>query len=173
MISRRILLAGGAALTGLSACGMTPTTSKLRTGQHPQVTSLVVQKSKRRLLLLDRGAEIASFGIALGRNPVGPKEREGDGRTPEGSYYITRLNPNSHYHLALGISYPSTLDVAHARARGVSPGGDIFIHGQPEGVTGAQRIQGDWTAGCIAVSNQEIERIYALVQPGTPILIQA
>lgn len=171
MISRRSLLVGGLALAGLSACTTTPATSKL--AQHPQITSLVVQKSKRRLLLLNEKAEIAAFDVALGRHPEGPKEREGDGRTPEGAYYITGHNPNSHYHLSLGISYPSTHDVARARASGISPGGNIFIHGQPVGVSGAQRIQGDWTAGCIAVSNVEIERIYAMVQPGTPIFIQA
>jgi murein L,D-transpeptidase YafK len=171
MISRRSLLVGGVALAGLSACATTPATSKL--AQHPQVTSLVVQKSKRRLLLLNQNTEIDAFDVALGRNPVGPKEREGDGRTPEGAYYITGHNPNSHYHLSLGISYPSTLDVARARSSGASPGGNIFIHGQPVGINGARRIQGDWTAGCIAVSNAEIERIYTMVRAGTPIFIRA
>jgi murein L,D-transpeptidase YafK len=171
MISRRSLLVGGLALAGLSACTTTPATSKL--AQHPRITSLVVQKSKRRLLLLNQSAEVEAFDVALGRNPIGPKEQEGDGRTPEGAYYITGHNPNSHYHLSLGISYPSTVDVARAQALGVSPGGAIFIHGQPVGVDGAQRIQGDWTAGCIAVSNREIERIYAMVQPETPIFIRA
>ena len=162
---------GGVALAGLSACATTPATSKL--AQHPRVTSLVVQKSKRRLLLLNESAEIVAFDVALGRNPVGPKEREGDGRTPEGAYYITGHNPDSRYHLSLGISYPSTLDVERAQARGVSPGGNIFIHGQPLGISGAQRIMGDWTAGCIAVSNSDIERIYTMVRPGTPIFIRA
>ena len=171
MISRRSLLVGGLALAGLSACTTTPATSKL--ARPPQITSLVVQKSKRRLLLLNENTEVESFDIALGRNPVGPKEREGDGRTPEGAYYITGHNPNSHYHLSLGISYPSTLDVARAQASGVAPGGNIFLHGQPVGISGRQRIQGDWTAGCIAVSNAEIERIYAMVQPGIPIFIRA
>jgi murein L,D-transpeptidase YafK len=171
MISRRTLLAGGVAVAGLSACGMTPATSKL--AQHPQVTSLVVQKSKRRLLLLHGTTMLEGFDVALGRNPVGPKESEGDGKTPEGAYYITMHNPKSNYHLSLGISYPSTLDVERAQAKGVSPGGNIFLHGQPLGISRAQRIQGDWTAGCIAVSNAEIERIYAMVRPGTPIFIQA
>lgn len=171
MISRRNLLVGGVALAGLTACGTRPATSKL--AQHPQVTSLVVQKSKRRLLLLNENTAVETFEVALGRNPVGAKEQEGDGKTPEGSYYISQLKPNSDYHLALGISYPNEHDVERAKASGVSPGGSIFLHGQPKGITGAQRIQGDWTAGCIAVSNIEIERIFNMVRPGTPIFLQA
>lgn len=169
MISRRTLLAGGAALAGLSGCGAT----KLRNGQPRQATSLIVHKAERRLRLMDGDAQLKAFDIALGRNPVGPKRQEWDGKTPEGAYYITYRNPRSRYHLSIGISYPSTEDMARARAMGVSPGGDIYIHGQPKGIRGRAKIQGDWTAGCIAVSNADIEQIYAMVQEGIPIFIHA
>ena len=104
----------------------------------------------------------------MGFAPRGHKFKEGDGRTPEGRYIIDRRNPNSSFHLSLGINYPRPQDVARARAAGVDPGGEIFIHGQrrpwdPKGP--------DWTAGCIAVTNKEMERIYAMVRNGTPVYI--
>jgi murein L,D-transpeptidase YafK len=94
---------------------------------------------------------------------------EGDGRTPEGAYMIDRRNPNSSYHLSVGISYPNAEDLARAKAMGVPPGGNIFIHGTPL----EKNRTMDWTAGCIAVTNEEMEDIYAMVREGTPILIQA
>ena len=106
--------------------------------------------------------------------PVGHKEYEGDGKTPEGIYYITHRNPNSTYHLSLGISYPNDEDRAHAATLGKQPGGDIMIHGgPPRKANGKPRkvSRPDWTAGCIAVTDDEIERIYAMVKPGTPIVI--
>jgi len=111
-------------------------------------------------------------GIQLGDAPTGPKHFQGDERTPEGRYTIDYGNPGSSYHLSLHISYPDARDAAYARAHGRSPGGLIFIHGQPndrmDGNDDA-RIPGDWTDGCIAVSNAEIEALYEAVPDGTPI----
>lgn len=119
--------------------------------------------------MLGGNAALRAFGIELGSNPVGPKQMEGDGRTPEGPYVINRRNPNSEYHLSVGISYPNEQDLALAQAMGVLPGDDIFIHGTPH----EKRRSSDWTAGCIAVTNQEVEDIYAMVRDGTPIYTSA
>lgn len=141
--------------------------------QHPssipdvEITQLLVSKEQRRLYLLNGREVVRSYPVDLGFSPDGHKTIEGDGRTPEGLYWINRRNPNSEYHLSLGISYPNAADVAQARARGVSPGGDIFIHGRGD----LSRRDQDWTAGCIAVRNRDIEEIYALVPNGTPIFI--
>lgn len=121
------------------------------------------------MYLLGGNAALRAFDIELGSNPIGPKQMEGDGRTPEGFYVINRRNPNSEYHLSVGISYPNEQDLALAQARGVLPGSDIFIHGTPR----EKRRSSDWTAGCIAVTNQEIEDLYAMVRDGTPIYISA
>ena len=131
----------------------------------PEVTRVEVHKSARRLHLLHGGEVLESYPFELGFAPDGHKTTEGDGRTPEGRYVIDRRNPNSRYHLSIGISYPDAGDVAQARARGVNPGGDIFIHGTPWRFRG----QDDWTAGCIAVSNRAMRRIYAMVGTGTVI----
>jgi murein L,D-transpeptidase YafK len=110
----------------------------------------------------------------LGRNPVGPKLREGDKRTPEGLYAIESHNPRSSFHRALKVSYPSAADRIAAAKRGVAPGGDIMIHGIRNGLGFIGRLQRrlDWTAGCIAVTNPEIEEIYRAVPDGTPIEIR-
>jgi murein L,D-transpeptidase YafK len=173
MISRRTLLAGGAALAALPGCGAS-TTAKAphRPDGGERVSALLVMKERRRLYLLHDQKVVREFGVALGRDPVGHKEREGDGRTPEGVYHIDRRNPRSRYHLALGISYPSPEDIARAEALGVDPGGDIFIHGQPAFVPSGTRMVGDWTAGCIAVSNREMEELWTLVADGTPVVIR-
>lgn len=146
----------------LSACG----SSKFQTYDGPEVTSLQVHKEARKLYLLHHDRVLKSYDIGLGFDPVGHKAVEGDGRTPEGAYTIDRRNPNSRYHLSIGISYPNPYDVQVARGMGMSPGGDIFIHG----VAGARGNRGrDWTAGCIAVEDKEMEEIYAMVGDGTPI----
>ena len=163
---RRTILLG--ALTAfVSGCA-----SKFRTYSGPQVTRIRVYKS-RRLLVLD-GAEgvVRTFPMGLGFAPEGHKQFEGDGRTPEGTYVIDRRNPNSLFHLSIGISYPNEADIAYARAQGRSPGGDIFIHGGPRpGIDPTDKR--DWTAGCIAVTDREIEDIYAMVKDRTPIDIYA
>jgi len=120
------------------------------------------------MLLLHRESLVRSYRIALGRDPSGHKLREGDGRTPEGRYTIDRRNPKSAYYLSLHISYPNEEDRERARAAGVDPGGDIMIHGQPNG---GMKREGDWTQGCIAVTDAEMDEIWSLVKDGTIIEI--
>jgi len=130
---------------------------------------VIVYKDARRMYLLNRNRVMKSYRIDLGFAPRGHKRIEGDGRTPEGHYIINRRNPDSEFHLSLGISYPNRRDAARARAIGSDPGGDIFIHGDPK--RARDRHGPDWTNGCIAVTDDEIEEIYALVRNGTPISI--
>ena len=150
-------------IAGLSACS-----SKFRSYDGPEVTKIIVFKQARYLHLMHGKTVLKSYRIGLGFEPTGHKTVEGDGRTPEGLYYIDRRNPNSDFHLSIGISYPNKADVERARKLGKSPGGDIFIHGR--GAPGEFLIR-DWTWGCIAVTNDEIEEIYAMVRDGTPIAI--
>ena len=152
-----------AALAVTASCG-----SKFRRYDGPQVTAIVVHKAERRMYLLHGNEVLSDYKIGLGGNPVGDKHYEGDGKTPEGAYFISRRNPDSGYHLSLRISYPNDQDRTEAKAFGKEPGGDIFIHGRD----GKNRGRGkDWTVGCIAVKDREIEKIYSMVQPGTPIFI--
>ena len=133
-----------------------------------------VDKSERRLELMRGGKMLASYPVALGRSPVGHKAREGDMRTPEGRYMIDWRNPNSHYHLSMHISYPNKQDTARAKAEGVSPGGDVMIHGQPNGYALPASMllqQSDWTFGCIAVSNADLDEIWKAAPDGIPIEI--
>ncbi|SFX00849.1 L,D-transpeptidase catalytic domain [Paracoccus pantotrophus] len=152
---------------GLAACGP----SKFKTYSGPPVTQVVVNKGARQMLLLNGNRVLKAYRIGLGNEPLGHKQFEGDGRTPEGLYYIDRRNPDSRYHLSIGISYPNPHDSVQAAELGRSAGSDIFIHGQgPEGrVLSRQKL--DWTAGCIAVTDAEVEDVYAMVRDGTPILI--
>ncbi|GLQ35445.1 hypothetical protein GCM10007939_17280 [Amylibacter marinus] len=135
----------------------------------PEITQVTVIKSKRRMYMLAGSKVIKTFKIDLGFTPRGHKGQYGDGRTPEGVYLIDRVNTNSRYFLSLGISYPNANDRAKARAAGVDPGGDIFIHGGPryKGEKGR-----DWTAGCIAVSDRDMGWVYSMVKVGTPIYIK-
>jgi murein L,D-transpeptidase YafK len=138
----------------------------------PEVARIVVSKSARTMTLFAvDGSTHRIEGIQLGDAPVGPKRFEGDERTPEGQFTIDYGNPGSAYHLSLHIDYPRPADTAYARAQGRSPGGQIFIHGQPNGWP-AGRVPGDWTDGCIAVSNEEIEALWQAVPDGTPIEIR-
>jgi murein L,D-transpeptidase YafK len=120
--------------------------------------------------LLHNDSILESYDIQLGFAPVGHKQFEGDGKTPEGVYRVDRRNPESRFHLSLGISYPNVNDVAAAAAMGKSPGGDIFIHGQENR---SKPRSHDWTWGCIAVKNEEMERIYAMVRTGTLVALNA
>ena len=117
---------------------------------------------------------LKTYKVALGGKPEGPKTQQGDHKTPEGVYKINARNSKSLYHLSLHISYPNEQDRAQARKRGVKPGGDIMIHGLPDDYAylGALHRQHDWTEGCIAVTNAEIEEIWKLVPVGTPIEIK-
>ena len=132
-----------------------------------------VDKSDRKLELLRDNEIIATYQIALGRNPFGHKQQEGDKRTPEGLYTIDWRNPKSGYFLSLHISYPDQNDIAVAQTAGFAPGGDVMIHGQPNGydVAGSALQSFDWTYGCIAVTNQAMQQIWNAVPDGTPIEI--
>ena len=136
--------------------------------------SLVLEKRSHRLTLYGDGVPLREYLVALGPDPVGDKQRAGDGRTPEGLFRIDGRNPESRYHLSLHISYPDAAHLARARALGVSPGGDIMIHGLPNGeeAVGAAHREEDWTEGCVAVTDQEIEEIWRLVPDRTPIRIE-
>ncbi len=136
---------------------------------------IVVLKSERKLILLRAASSLESFPIALGSHPVGPKRAQGDARTPEGHYRIDGFNPQSRFYRALHISYPNAEDVRRARAAGLSPGGDIEIHGLPAGFGHYDPVAfyKDWTDGCIAVSNPAIEAIWASVGIGTAVDIMA
>lgn len=160
--NRRTALGLGALLVVAGCAG-----SKFRTYDGPEVTSLVAFKGARELRLYHHQEILRTYDFELGFAPEGDKLRQGDGRTPEGQYWIDRRNPNSDFHLSLGISYPNHIDVQMARSAGYDPGGDIFIHGTPRRNRGGD----DWTAGCIAVSNREMEEIYSMVRVGTPIWI--
>lgn len=128
---------------------------------------LIVEKSARRMQMVVDGEVVREYRIALGFAPLGDKERQGDGRTPEGVFRIDRRNSASAYHLSLGLDYPQAEDRARAAAAGYDPGGDIMIHGQPNKLPDAMVITGDWTAGCIAVSNAEIREIWAATDANT------
>jgi len=136
--------------------------------------SIVVEKGKHQLSLYANGVLVRQYLVALGARPVGDKVRVGDRRTPEGVYRIEARKADSQYHRALRISYPDEAHRARARALGVSPGGDIMIHGLParQAWVGAAHRDFDWTEGCIAVTNQEIEEIWSAVPVGTPIHIK-
>lgn len=150
-------------ITGLAACGG----GKFRKYHGPEVTRIEVHKSDRKMYLLNADKVLKEYDVALGFAPVGHKEFEGDGKTPEGVYRISLKNPESNYHLSLKINYPNTDDRAYASSKGKPPGGDIFIHGAPRNKV----YQRDWTAGCIALTDKEMETVYSMVQPGTPIFI--
>ncbi|MEH7828693.1 L,D-transpeptidase family protein [Gemmobacter denitrificans] len=150
---------------GLAACGGG---SKFRKYNGPEVTSIQVHKGARKMYLLHHSKVLEEYDISLGFQPVGHKQFEGDGKTPEGTYFISHHNPKSRYHLSVGISYPNAADQAYAAAMGKSPGGDIMIHGRTR-YKGTN--EGDWTAGCIAVTDREMEEIYSMLRRNTPIHI--
>ena len=135
---------------------------------------VLVLKSKRKMYLINNNKRFKQYDISLGDDPIGHKQQQGDERTPEGHYIIDYRNPKSSYHLSLHINYPSPADKRTARKNGVNPGGDIFIHGLPNGMglLAAAFKGSDWTDGCIAVTNEEIEEIWRLVKNGTPIEIR-
>ena len=148
--------------------GLTGCASKFRSYGGPEVTRVIVLKQSRLMYLMHHNSVLKSYQIGLGFAPKGDKQVSGDGRTPVGEYTIDRRNPDSEFHLSIGIDYPNERDIEEARKLGKDPGGDIFIHGQGNGFS--QLIR-DWTWGCIAVTNDEIEEIYAMVRDGTPISI--
>ena len=134
---------------------------------------IVVHKRAHTMDVYDGDSLLRQLRVSLGRGGLGNKQRQGDGRVPEGNYVIDGSNPASAYHLSLHISYPSPQQVAAAAARGINPGGDIMIHGLPNGLppTERNRNRGDWTDGCVAVTDREIEWLWETVPDGTPISI--
>jgi len=135
---------------------------------------VIVLKGARRLMLVRGASVLRSYRIALGRSPQGAKIAAGDGRTPEGRYILDWRNPNSRFHRSIHVSYPNDADRARARRLGLSPGGDIMIHGLPRRLDGlgAEHTRWDWTEGCVAVSNAEMDEIWTLVADGTVIDIR-
>lgn len=136
---------------------------------------VVVKKSERKLYLVKKEKPFRTYDVSLGFKPDGHKERQGDGRTPEGRYYLDWRNPGSKFRKSLHVSYPNYRDKIHARRHGVDPGGMIMVHGQPSGGRNSALREAiskeDWTEGCIAVSNLAIDEIWTYTLDGTPIEI--
>lgn len=165
MIYRLVLIVGILGML-LSSCERESLAEMKANGVD--VTRVQIMKSQRKMQLLAGNTIIREYDIDLGRVPVGDKRIEGDGKTPEGVYVIDRLNPKSRFYRSIGISYPNAKDRAEARALGKSPGGDIFIHGQPNFFMAPGP---DWTEGCIAVTNADMNEIFQFVPVGTQIII--
>ncbi|MFZ9200116.1 MAG: L,D-transpeptidase family protein [Paracoccaceae bacterium] len=163
------------ALLGLGAAWFYITPAPVTLGLPPitgVVDRIIVEKSARRMVLVQAGETVREYRIALGFSPVGDKARQGDGRTPEGVFAIDRRNDRSAYHLSLGLDYPQPEDRARARAGGYDPGGDIMIHGQPNALADNAILSGDWTAGCIAVTNAEMREIWSVTDAQTMVEIR-
>jgi murein L,D-transpeptidase YafK len=142
--------------------------------QSHRVDRILILKSARTMTLESGGKPLKSFKVALGSQPVGAKQQQGDHKTPEGVYSVDAKNAHSQFYMALHLSYPSDEDKLRARKLGVSPGGDVEIHGlgKQYGWIGARQRLSDWTDGCVAVTNQEIEEISRLVPAGTLVEIR-
>jgi murein L,D-transpeptidase YafK len=155
----------------------TPTVSHTpatKVGDILHADSIVVEKQRRTMTLYNAGVAVRTYQVALGKEPTGDKLRIGDNRTPEGLFHIDARNPQSKYHMALHISYPDAEHIQRARALGFAAGGDIMIHGLPPAYAdlGAKHRDYDWTNGCIAVTDQEIEEIWRAVPNGAVIQIK-
>ena len=149
-----------------------PATSK---AEKFQITQVIVEKAARKLFLMGGSTTLREYRIALGKNPLGQKQQEGDSRTPEGDYILDWRNPASRFFRSLHVSYPTPEQLRTAKRSGIDPGGEIMIHGQPS--SWVERIhlgfdQFDWTDGCIAVENQDMLEIWSMVADGTPITIK-
>ena len=167
-IIRRILLVTVVALTAYYFYPEEPLPAGVKKD------SLLVIKSERKMMAYSKGRLVRIYRISLGRHPKGDKQFEGDKKTPEGIYYINAKNPNSGYHKNLGISYPDAGDVALSKKLGKSTGGDVKIHGLRNGTGFIGKFQRwwDWTAGCIALTDQEVDELYSAVDVGTLIEIR-
>ncbi len=167
---RLLLLLLGPVLLGIGLLGSVG----IQASEFPTADKVVIEKAERKLHLLQDGEAIRTFDISLGIMPVGDKQREGDFKTPEGRYTLDLRNPSSDYFLSIRVSYPNSNDMREAREQGVSPGGAIMIHGQPNEPTYSEtyyRTQ-DWTNGCIAVSNSDMIDIWLMTDENTPIEIR-
>jgi murein L,D-transpeptidase YafK len=160
-------------LTGLGVlllCGI----ALGETGKPLQADRVLVLKKERTLQLIRGGKVIKSYKVALGGNPIGPKTRQGDHKTPEGTYVLDFRNAHSQFYKSIHISYPNERERAAARKMGVLAGGDVFVHGLPRGYgfVGASHRLKDWTDGCVAVTDEEMDEIWLAVADGTPIEIR-
>jgi murein L,D-transpeptidase YafK len=145
-----------------------------RLPRNTHVDRVVVIKHEHRLTLLEHGKSLKEYKVALGGSPSGPKTRLGDHKTPEGLYTLDHRNPHSQFYRSIHISYPNALDRSRAQKSGLAPGGDVMLHGLPNGYgwIGRGHRARDWTDGCIAVTNEEMDEIWKLVPDGTPIEIR-
>lgn len=172
-----LLLQSGAHAAGTAAPPTAPNQPPAAAGWQnfgtPKADRIVVYKAQRRLELRHDGQVIRSYHIALGPHPIGPKVERGDGKTPEGTYFIDRRNMASEYHLSLHISYPETADIKRATALNVDPGANILIHGEPNILNheGKANLLKDWTAGCIALHNTDMDEVWRLVDDGVTVEI--
>lgn len=170
---RLVVRGAGGAVLALSLAACATQQSTMTAPQHAD--RVVVEKSKRSMHLMQNGKVLKSYRVALGQDPVGHKLQQGDSRTPEGVYTVDFRRTVSRFNLALRIDYPSRRDRQVAAARGVNPGGEIYIHGQPTGGVNPARLAQtgpDWTDGCVAVTNPEMQQIFALVRDGTTVEIR-
>lgn len=169
-----VLLAGVLAGPDAAADSFVPPPAAEAPPELAPVDRVLVRKSERRMYLYRADRLVRSYRVSLGLAPSGPKQREGDFRTPEGVYYLTRRNPQSDFFLSVQVSYPSDEDVAIARRQGVRPGGLIMVHGLPNvpRYSKSQYLQNDWTDGCIALGNDDMLEFWLLTQANTPIEIR-
>jgi murein L,D-transpeptidase YafK len=173
-LAQRLAAWSTTAMAALLTAGCAPNVTDEEAPPVSRVDRILVDKSDHRMEVYRANRRLRTFKVALGAGGLAPKVRQGDERVPEGRYVISGRNPKSAFHLSLKINYPTAAQVAAARALGVDPGGDIMIHGLPNGqgwIGGAHR-RSDWTAGCIAVTNEEIEWLWRAVPDGTPIEIR-
>ena len=175
MLKRTLLIT---LLISVSGCTQPPITYPVAPKSVPsapvqagKADRVIVNKGARELMLIRGGEVIRTYPVALGPNPIGHKIMEGDGRTPEGAYVLDWRNPNSRFHRSIHVSYPDQTDRLLASKLGVSPGGMIMIHGEASYLRFSGGTPRDWTEGCIAVSNGAMDEIWALVDDGTPIVI--
>ena len=160
-------------ITALLCLVMPCFASETRLAENIKADRVVVMKQNRTLTLMSHGKELKTYKISLGGDPVGPKTRQGDHKTPEGIYVLDRRNAQSRFYRAIHISYPNAQDRERAKSLGVSPGGDVFVHSLPNGfgwIGRGQRLK-DWTDGCVAVTDEEMDEIWRAVSDGTVIEI--
>ena len=168
------LIVGLVAFSAFAAAPLAGGAAHSKSAAPEMADRIVVTKSSRTMVLMRGDRILKTYKVALGEQPVGAKQKRGDHKTPEGDYVIDSKNPHSQFHLSLHISYPNAVDRARARKLGVSPGGDVMIHGLPPAYAylGPRHRESDWTWGCVAVTDPEIEEIWKLVPVGTQVQIR-
>lgn len=166
-LDRRAFAAGALLLAAAPTSALAKAPARER--QAEKLMRIEVHKAARKLHLVGETRVLREYDIRLGGQPVGPKRFQGDKRTPEGNYRINGRNPQSAFYRSLQVSYPSRLDVSFAARRGKNPGGDIFLHGQPNGIR--RTILSDWTRGCVALSNEDMDELWKIIPVGCPITI--